>query len=684
MSREYAYNYFVERGVSPQVAAGIVGNLAVESGDFDPRVISGERRGDNGSAHYVQQLRGERLKNYKSWTKETGQDPKSLDSQLGFVLEELDPKSPYKDAIASSKRDKILNAKSPEAASQNFMQYYERAHKNPKINHIAKRNKIAMEVASSAPTNTEFNTAGLPQGDVAPIPADKPQITLANAEAPTLAGMTPTGYAPQEEEPVTPLDSMLGIEPKSRQERGPGFAALVPSDTYDNQQIAKIIPVSEYNPSAGRSLMPTSSVVEDYATAVARHFGPDYSVGVVSGMEPKGAPLKGSPENHPAGLAADMDIIDPNGNRVTGENPEDAENLRKTLVDMAVLNHPVGFGDGYMKKGRAHIGGPSHKLGWGKNYSHTSLDPGLKSDLIRARETGVNHYWDVPTPASREEAFSGEPFEKPFESKRTPTDVNEFASAQDAAQRQVSRTPIDAFGFEPSQQGQKPQRDPEYSDYDNYRMNERTAPKEVPSNHADEFWGLSAPEENIARNDAGLPTSDIPMPFDPIPTPANRPADLDFREKEETDITKDDRVRGNKFTQFGATALGNMVGGPVGALAGRFLEDRWAKGKQVNPLAKGTTGQNFWSSFLSAKDPIEKFAALGNNSSNRMQNAMTGPRGATYTASNGSQATSLGNGQYIYYSPKSGKTSIKGEINMNKSADLRDFFSGKSSKDDDE
>jgi hypothetical protein len=90
----YAYQFYIDRGLAPHVAAGIVGNLAVESGNFDPNVISGTRRGDSGSAWYVQQLRGTRKTNFENWAKANKLDKTSLDAQLAFVLEEMNPPVP--------------------------------------------------------------------------------------------------------------------------------------------------------------------------------------------------------------------------------------------------------------------------------------------------------------------------------------------------------------------------------------------------------------------------------------------------------------------------------------------------------------------------------------------------------------------------------------------------------------
>ena len=519
-----------------------------------------------------------------------------------------------------------------------------------KLNSIS--GKLSIKAKEMLPADEIQIASALPTGEDIPIPADKPQITLANAEAPTLAGVIPT----------TPLDRMLDIEPETPQRKG--LAALNPSGTvggelaYNNpwQEIAPSYPIAQAVSGAGQELGRDIKVTSGYRTSEENR-------------------RKGGAKNSKHVNKEAMDIS------MAGMGEQERQDLVQNLTQRGA----GGFITYDSMPDILHVDMRKRESEFSPRFMHNKSSDFMKSSPAWFQEMDRNDgvllpQGDrVPTPVSREQAFSDvqKPIAKPFEG--TPTDVNEFASAQQTPQMQVSRTPIDAFGFGPNRQEQNPQRDPRYRDYENYRMNERDELKDFPKTHADEFWGLSAP---FSVNDAGLPTTDIPMPQDRLPVPAARPADLDFREKEaEKDITKDKRVRGNNFTKYGSAAIGSIFG-PVGALAGRMLEERWARGKNINPLSNRSNSDNFWDSFMKAKDPLVKFAAKGNNSSNKMQNAMTGPRGATYTASNGSQSTSLGNGQYTYYSPKSGKTSINGEINMNQSADLRDFFSGNSSKKD--
>jgi len=97
-NRQYAYNYFLQRGYTPTAAAGIVGNLVQESG-VNPVV----RPGDSGTAHGIAQWRGDRytgLQNYAAQNKGSIGD---LGTQLGYLDYELRNKygDTYKRLMAS-------------------------------------------------------------------------------------------------------------------------------------------------------------------------------------------------------------------------------------------------------------------------------------------------------------------------------------------------------------------------------------------------------------------------------------------------------------------------------------------------------------------------------------------------------------------------------------------------------
>jgi hypothetical protein len=101
------------------IAAGIVGNLMVESGNFDPNVISGKRRGDGGKAFGVAQWHPDRQANFR---KAFGKDivGSTLKEQLHFIEWELNN-------TESRAKKKLLQAKTAEEAAHAFDVHYERS-----------------------------------------------------------------------------------------------------------------------------------------------------------------------------------------------------------------------------------------------------------------------------------------------------------------------------------------------------------------------------------------------------------------------------------------------------------------------------------------------------------------------------------------------------------------------------
>lgn len=80
----YALQYFVKNGWTPEQAAGIVGNLMQES-SLNPTVSPG----DNGKSFGVAQWNGDRLNALQAFAAQQGGDWHNLDTQLGFVNNEL-------------------------------------------------------------------------------------------------------------------------------------------------------------------------------------------------------------------------------------------------------------------------------------------------------------------------------------------------------------------------------------------------------------------------------------------------------------------------------------------------------------------------------------------------------------------------------------------------------------------
>lgn len=151
---QYVYDFYASRGIPPHVASGFTGNFAVESGNFHPDVISGLRGGDNGSALGVGQWRGSRLKNLQAFAAASGQDWRNLDTQLAFSLEEANPQSRFRDPIVVKNWQTIMSSASPDEATNNIMQFYERPH--PDYAHAGRRKAFASQFAGRSSPQAEM------------------------------------------------------------------------------------------------------------------------------------------------------------------------------------------------------------------------------------------------------------------------------------------------------------------------------------------------------------------------------------------------------------------------------------------------------------------------------------------------------------------------------------------------
>ena len=123
-----AYNYYLNRGVKPNVAAGIVGNLYKESG-LNPNAV-----GDNGTAYGVAQWRGDRLSNLKKYASNRGRSHSDLDTQLDFILDEQ----------GENQVLTLMGNQSPEVAAKTFADKYERP--NPKYADYSTRSSVAKQL----------------------------------------------------------------------------------------------------------------------------------------------------------------------------------------------------------------------------------------------------------------------------------------------------------------------------------------------------------------------------------------------------------------------------------------------------------------------------------------------------------------------------------------------------------
>jgi hypothetical protein len=108
----YAYNYYLKKGVPAVQAAGIVGNLAAESG-FNTTVVG---KADSKRSQGIGQWHSERLNGLKKFA---GSNWTTLDSQLDYVLHELN-------TIEKKAKTSLFAAKTPKEAALAFMNDYER------------------------------------------------------------------------------------------------------------------------------------------------------------------------------------------------------------------------------------------------------------------------------------------------------------------------------------------------------------------------------------------------------------------------------------------------------------------------------------------------------------------------------------------------------------------------------
>lgn len=138
MSRKKeAYNFFIERGYSPEVSAGIVGNLIHESGLNTG--IEGDKGLKGGSSYGLAQWREGRLNGLKEFAKGKNTSWTDFKTQLAFVDHELN-------TTEKGTLKRLMRTRSPEEASDVFMRGYERPSKKAIIDSGGSRAKNAREL----------------------------------------------------------------------------------------------------------------------------------------------------------------------------------------------------------------------------------------------------------------------------------------------------------------------------------------------------------------------------------------------------------------------------------------------------------------------------------------------------------------------------------------------------------
>ena len=114
---KYAYDFFQKKGLESHHAAGIVGNLIQESGNFRDDVIAGTKKGDSGLATGIAQWHGARKDALEEFARSKGMNPYSLDAQLEFV---------YYEANKRGDLQALKTSANPEDAAYIFAKRYER------------------------------------------------------------------------------------------------------------------------------------------------------------------------------------------------------------------------------------------------------------------------------------------------------------------------------------------------------------------------------------------------------------------------------------------------------------------------------------------------------------------------------------------------------------------------------
>lgn len=131
---EEAYEFFIKKGYSPEVSAGIVGNLIYESGLSTK--IEGDKGLKGGSSYGLAQWREGRLTGLQTFAKNRNSAWTDFNTQLEYVHHELNTSE-------KGTLDRLNKAKTPEEASDIFMRGYERPSNKAMSDSGSKRAKHA-------------------------------------------------------------------------------------------------------------------------------------------------------------------------------------------------------------------------------------------------------------------------------------------------------------------------------------------------------------------------------------------------------------------------------------------------------------------------------------------------------------------------------------------------------------
>jgi hypothetical protein len=118
-------------GFTREQAAGIIGNLIVESGgEINPEAV-----GDNGNAFGIAQWNGPRMRAFKQWAADSNKPEDSLETQLEYLVLELN-------STESRAKSELQKATTAEEAALIFSKWFERPGVPHNERRVAAANKI--------------------------------------------------------------------------------------------------------------------------------------------------------------------------------------------------------------------------------------------------------------------------------------------------------------------------------------------------------------------------------------------------------------------------------------------------------------------------------------------------------------------------------------------------------------
>ncbi|MEW9616017.1 phage tail tip lysozyme [Shinella sp. S4-D37] len=195
----YAYRYLQERyKLTPAQAAGVVGNLVQESGLRTSARNRGDGR-DGSDSIGIAQWNGERARNLHAFAKDGGRDAGNLDTQLDFLMHELNGKDgKYGAGSESAAYQKLINSQTHTDATKAFIGY-ERPQgwsaKNPTGGHGWKnRHDYAGQILGLSPD----------------------EIAAARGTSSELGPETAAAIAPSSGEAIQPVQTTETIEPEEK------------------------------------------------------------------------------------------------------------------------------------------------------------------------------------------------------------------------------------------------------------------------------------------------------------------------------------------------------------------------------------------------------------------------------------------------------------------------------------